>query len=155
MEVIRSSPAVSGLAAVIGELYGTQASPLASPSFVTAYTNALISVLKDPSLGIPGPRSQVPLPAATQWEIVEEVAGDAKPAWETLLSEAAQGTVLHNDDTSMTVLELAERTREEALAAGEPEQHADREGVRTSGIVSRVGAQKVALTTTGQIRLPA
>lgn len=92
----------------------------------------------------------IPLPASTQWELVERRADALTPVQDALMRHAAQGEVLHNDDTSMTVLELAERTREEALAAGEPEQHVDREGVRTTGIVSRVGAQKVALFFTGR-----
>lgn len=36
---------------------------------------------------------------------------------DALMRHAAQGDVVHNDDTSMTVLELGERTRDEALAA--------------------------------------
>ena len=41
----------------------------------------------------------IPLPAATQWEIVEEVAEVIKPAWDELIRQAAQGEVLHNDAT--------------------------------------------------------
>ena len=92
----------------------------------------------------------IPLPASTQWELVERRVDGLTPVQDALTAHAAQGEVMHNDDTSMTVLELAERTREEALAAGEPEQQADREGVRTSGIVSRVGGHKVALFFTGR-----
>lgn len=92
----------------------------------------------------------IPLPASTQWELVERRVDGLMPVQDALVRHAAQGEVLHNDDTSMTVLELAERTREEALAAGEPEQHADREGVRTSGVVSKVGEHKVALFVTGR-----
>jgi transposase len=54
----------------------------------------------------------VPLPAATQWELVAEVARQAKPAYESLLNVAAQGAVLHNDDTDMTVLSLEKENRE-------------------------------------------
>ena len=46
----------------------------------------------------------IPLPAATQWEIVEEAAEVIKPARDELLRQAAQGEVLHNDDTGMRVL---------------------------------------------------
>src|ERR1035437_5011820 len=48
----------------------------------------------------------IPLPAATQWEIVEEEAQVIKPARDELIRQAAQGTVVHNDDTSMRVLRL-------------------------------------------------
>jgi acyl carrier protein len=40
----------------------------------------------------------LPLPAATQWEIVEEAAEVMKPARDELIRQAAQGEVLHNDD---------------------------------------------------------
>jgi len=46
----------------------------------------------------------IPLPAATQWEIVEEAAELIRPARDELIRQAAQGEVLHNDDTSMRVL---------------------------------------------------
>jgi hypothetical protein len=92
----------------------------------------------------------IPLPASVQWELVERRVDGLTVVQDALVRHAAQGDVLHNDDTSMTVLELGERTREEALAAGEPEQWADREGVRTTGIVSRVGGHKVALFFTGR-----
>ena len=65
----------------------------------------------------------IPLPATTQWEIVEEAAEVIKPARDELLRQAAQGEVLHNDDTGMRVLRLARE-------AGD--QHT---GVFTSGIV--------------------
>jgi transposase len=48
----------------------------------------------------------IPLPAATQWEIAEEAAQLIKPARDALIRQAAQGTVIHNDDTSMRVLRL-------------------------------------------------
>ncbi len=41
----------------------------------------------------------IPLPAATQWEIVEEEAEVIQPARDELIRQAAQGEVIHNDDT--------------------------------------------------------
>lgn len=69
----------------------------------------------------------IPLPAATQWEILEETAELIKPARDELSRQAAQGNVLHNDDTSMRVLKLKRPD-------GDP-----RTGVFTSGIVSSGG----------------
>ena len=66
----------------------------------------------------------IPLPAATQWEIVEEAAELIQPARDELIRQAAQGEVLHNDDTSMRVLKLKREPGDE------------RTGVFTSGIVS-------------------
>jgi hypothetical protein len=79
----------------------------------------------------------IPLPAATQWEIVEEAAQLIKPARDELIRQAAQGTVVHNDDTSMRVLMLKRDPSDE------------RTGVFTSGIVSVGEGLKIALYFTG------
>jgi hypothetical protein len=79
----------------------------------------------------------IPLPAATQWEVVEEAAELIKPARDEFIRQAVQGEVVHNDDTSMRVLRL---TRERAD---------ERTGVFTSGIVSTGQGWKIALYFTG------
>jgi transposase len=48
----------------------------------------------------------IPLPVATQCEIVAETAAILQPALQELKRQAAQGEVVHNDDTSMRVLSL-------------------------------------------------
>ena len=80
----------------------------------------------------------IPLPAATQWEIVEEAAELVKPARDELIRQAAQGEVVHNDDTGMKVLKL------------EREPGDERTGVFTSGIVSTGQGWKIALYFTGR-----
>lgn len=72
------------------------------------------------------------LPAATQWEIAEEAAEVIKPARDELLRQAAQGEVLHNDDT-LRVLRLVRE------ASGQ------RTGVFTSGIVATAQGRQIAL----------
>jgi transposase len=79
----------------------------------------------------------IPLPAATQWEIVAEAGEVIKPARDELLRQAAQGEVFHNDDTGMRVLRLVREPADE------------RTGVFTSGIVSRVQGRQIALYFTG------
>lgn len=91
----------------------------------------------------------IPLPASTQWEIVEEVAEGIRPAFEELIRQAAQGELFHNDDTSMKILSLASS----ALARGSPEEGSsspERTGVFTSGIVSTQEGQRAALFFTGR-----
>ncbi len=80
----------------------------------------------------------IPLPAATQWEVVEEAAELLKPARDELIRQAAQGEVVHNDDTSMRVLRLTREPSDE------------RTGVFTSGIVSTGQGWKIALYFTGR-----
>jgi transposase len=80
----------------------------------------------------------IPLPAATQWEIVEEEAEVIKPVRNELIRQAANGEVLHNDDTRMRVLKM------------EREPGDQRTGVFTSGIVSTQAGRQIALYFTGR-----
>jgi transposase len=88
----------------------------------------------------------IPLPATTQWELVREGAEVLAPVHEELLRQAAQGEVVHNDDTTAKVLEL---TREQRVAAAADEQTNPRTGVFTSGIVSTQEGRRIALFFTG------
>ena len=83
----------------------------------------------------------IPLPASTQWDIVEEAAEVIKPARDELIRQAAQGEVLHNDDTSMRVL---------ALRRAIAEEDGERTGIFTSGVVSTAEGRKIALFFTGR-----
>src|ERR1017187_110399 len=80
----------------------------------------------------------IPLPAATQWELVEQTAALLKPAFDRLIWQAAQGEVLHNDDTGMLILQLAREPSDK------------RTGIFTSGIVSLWQDHKIALFFTGR-----
>jgi len=95
---------------------------------------------------------KTPLPDATQWEIVEAVAGVIKPAFEELIRQAAQGEVLYNDDTGAKILELM-RKKPRGDTVGEDsrecEEKEERTGVFTSGIVSTNNGRKIALFFTG------
>jgi transposase len=105
---------------------------------------AMIAQLKYGS-GVPFARLEqlegqlgIPLPATTQWEIVEEHAELIEPALEELIRQAAQGEVVHNDDTGMRVLNLPRPAEDK------------RTGVFTSGIISLSGERKIALYFTGR-----
>ncbi len=85
----------------------------------------------------------VPLPAATQWEVVRDGAKDLMSVYEELVRQAAQGEVLQNDDTPMKILaHLAEN--EERKKEGE------RTGTFTTGIVAQVDKHRIALFFTGR-----
>jgi len=127
-----------------GKVFTAQEPEGVGPEKYDETAAAMIAQLKYGS-GIPFYRLErleeqlgVPLPAATQWEIVEEAAELLKPARDELIRQAAQGEVVHNDDTSMRVLRLAR----------EPSD--DRTGVFTSGIVSTGAGRKIALYFTGR-----
>ena len=85
----------------------------------------------------------VRLPASTQWGCMEESSLALQPAQAALITLAAQGTLIYNDDTSMRVQSLA---KEAGLAA----EGQERTGVFTTGLLSRVeGGHTVALFVTG------
>jgi transposase len=79
----------------------------------------------------------IPLPAATQWELVEPAAGSLKPILDALIRQAAQGSVVHNDDTGMRILKLVRNSDD------------GRTGTFTSGIVSIWREWRIALYFTG------
>lgn len=91
--------------------------------------------------GMPGNRLQrmqqmagVPLPASMQWELVRDAAERGpRDAYEHLLDLAAQGDLVHNDDTTMRVQELTRKVKQ-----GEPllEEDPTRRGVFTTSILS-------------------
>jgi transposase len=89
----------------------------------------------------------IPLPAATQWEIVKAITGVLKPAYQELIRQAAQGEVVHNDDTTMKILAMrpARAPTEECA-----EEKSERTGVFTSGIVSTREGRRIALFFTGR-----
>jgi transposase len=127
-----------------GEVFTAPEPEGVGPEKYDETTAAMIALLKYGS-GMPFYRLEklehllgIPLPASTQWEIAEEAAEVIQAALDELIRQAAQGEVLHNDDTSMRVLRLAR----------EPSD--DRTGVFTSGIVSTKQRQRIALYFTGR-----
>jgi len=136
-----------------GELFTADPPPGVGPEKYDATTGARVALLKDGS-GLPFHRLerlqadlQIPLPASTQWAIVADTARRIRPAWEALIRQAAQGEVLYNDDTHMTVLDLMRP----GSPRGDPEDVSpDRTGVCTSGIGSTRDGHRVALFLTGR-----
>jgi transposase len=90
----------------------------------------------------------VPLPDSTQWDIVEKAAATGpRHAFEEMIRQAAQGEVLHNDDTTARILALTGERRAKAVAAGK--EMPSTKAINTTGIVSLVGETKVVLFLTG------
>jgi hypothetical protein len=74
----------------------------------------------------------IPLPDATQWDIVAKAAPSPRAVFEELIRQAAQAPLLHSDDTPMKVLSLM-KERAKAEAGGvKPVAKA----INTSGIVA-------------------
>src|SRR6266446_574782 len=127
-----------------GQVFTAPAPAEAGSAKYDATAGSMIALLKYGS-GMPFNRLEglqgyleIPLPASTQWDIVQAVAADLAPAFAELIRQAAQGEVLHNDDTTVKILELmGDRARQEALAgaATDASDSDERSGLFTSGVV--------------------
>jgi transposase len=80
-----------------------------------------------------------PLAPSTQWDILDAAAHVLAPVHSEMTKQAAQGSILHNDDTTMKVLSFLNNTDAEST----------RKGIFTSGIVSINQSQPIALFVTG------
>ena len=93
----------------------------------------------------------VPLPASTQWDIVAAAAPELTPASDELIRQAAQGTVVHNDDTTVKILELMHAKEKTASDEEDPSpDSSQRTGTFTSGIVATSAGHRIALFFSGR-----
>lgn len=99
---------------------------------------------------------QIPLPASTQWDIVQAAAETLAPAYTELIRQAAQGQVVYNDDTTARILELMGQRARKNPVDNQPDLHADgsanpnRTGLFTSGVVATRDGVRVALFFSGR-----
>jgi hypothetical protein len=85
----------------------------------------------------------VPLPASTQWELMDQSARQYEVVFDALVKVAATAERLYSDDTTMRVQSLRQPT---APSEGSP----PRTGVFTTGIIAEIGEHKAALFFTGR-----
>jgi len=128
-----------------GDVYTAAAPPEAGDKKYDETAVSMMAVLRYGS-GVPWNRTAaleanfgIPLPAATQCQILTAQAVTLQPALEELKRQAAQSEVVHNDDTSMRVLSLERDT----------DISPERTGVFTSGLVWILQKLRIALYFTG------
>ena len=92
---------------------------------------------------------KVPLPAATQWQIVNDAYPLLMPVFNELVTMAANGQVLHNDDTTARILSLMGKRREKKIKAGTFDKP-ERTGLFTTGIVGKNANRTIALFYSGR-----
>lgn len=80
-----------------------------------------------------------PVATSTQWDILNIAAVGLSPVRDAMLHYAAQGEIIHNDDTTMKVLSL--------LKEKDPES--TRKGIFTTGLVSKYQGHDIAVFLTG------
>ena len=142
-----------------GEVFTAPAPAEAGAKKYDATAGSMIGLLKYGS-GLPFNRLdglqgnlEVPLPASTQWEVVRAVAANLTPAFEELIRQAAQGEVLHNDDTTVKILELMGPDGRQGTLLGAEEDASiaeERTGLYTSGVVALLDGHRVALFFSGR-----
>ena len=133
------------------EVFNTPAPEGVGAAKYDAGAASMIALLKYGS-GVPFYRLEglqqslgIVLPASTQWDIVDQGAKLLKPALEELVRQAAQGEVLHNDDTTAKILARMKPAQENSTPG-----KAQRTGIFTTCIVSRRDARTIALFFTGK-----
>lgn len=114
-----------------------------------ASANALVAVFRY-GMGIPFYRLAtmqqamgVPLPASTQYEMVEMLWTQVTPIYKEMLAQAARWPLFFTDDTSARIMSLL-KDKEQRKAEGE------RVGIFTTGIVARDGDKEIRLFFTGR-----
>ena len=117
-----------------------------------ASVGSIIAVLRYGS-GLPFKRLEmlqknagVPLPDATQWDIVHKMSDSFYPVFDELVRQGAQGRLFYNDDTVMKILELMEENK----AIREDPENKSRTGMFTTGIICVVDRRRIAIFYTGR-----
>ena len=131
-----------------GQLFSAPAPPEAGTSKYDPQVGPMLGYLRFGG-GVPHYRMEkmqadfgVRLAASTQWELMAQTGKALEPAHEALITLAAQGQLIHNDDTTMRVQSLAKETGPEA-------EGQERTGIFTTGLVSQVENHTIALFVTG------
>jgi transposase len=125
-----------------GEVFTAKLPNEAGDTKYDASAGAMVALLKYGS-GLPFNRLEevqeglgIPLPASTQWDVVEKTADRINPVYNELIRQAAQGHVIHNDDTTIKILS----------AVNDKE---GRKGTFTTGMLSVADKRRIALFFTG------
>jgi transposase len=128
-----------------GEMFTPELPPEVGDKKHDASAAAMLALLKY-GCGVPFHRLEKlqanlgqPLPASTQWDMLNAAAVILAPLRDALIQFAAQGELIHNDDTTMKVLSF--------LQQQDPEN--TRKGIYTTGVLSKWQDHQIALFMTG------
>jgi len=129
-----------------GEIFTAPEPPETTDHKYDPTVGAMVPLLKY-GTGVPFHRIEklqqsfgMPLPASTQWEIVDSAATQVCPVYEELLRTAAQAQIIHNDDTSIKILSLI---KQQQL------QDSPRKGMFTTAVVARSEDKTIVCFFTG------
>jgi transposase len=92
---------------------------------------------------------QTPVPSSTQWDVINDNAPTFQPIFDEMAKRAAQGEVVHDDDTYVRILEFMGKRRAELLKNGDLADP-ERTGLFTTAILSVTHDGPIALFYTGR-----
>ena len=92
---------------------------------------------------------QTPIPSSTQWDVINDSAPTFQPVFGEMTRRAAQGEVVHDDDSYMRILALMGKRRAELLLSGDL-PNPERTGLFTTAILSLTAGEPIALFRTGR-----
>ena len=134
---------------ICGRIFTAKLPPEAGEQKYDETASAMLAVLRYGS-GLPLNRIEklqagmgIPLPASTGWDVIEKLADGIHPVYSELIKQAAQGDVIHNDDTSMKVQELLSENLSNS-------KKPSRTGIFTTGMLSIIDNRMIALYFTGR-----
>jgi transposase len=131
-----------------GEIFTAQVPEASGKDKYDETAGAMVALLKY-GTGLPFNRMEklheslgVPLPASTQWEMVEKTADKIHPVYSELIRQAAQGELLHSDDTTMKILANVRKPKGDDETSGK--------GSFTTGVLAVQDERHMALFFTGK-----
>ncbi len=93
---------------------------------------------------------QTPVPTSTQWDLIDAHGELVQPVYDELVHVAAQGEVLHHDDSYVRILEFMGKRRA-ALVANGALPAPERTGLFTTAVVSIIaGVGRIAVLFSGR-----
>ncbi len=92
---------------------------------------------------------QTPIPSSTQWDVLNDSVPTFKPVFDEMTRRAAQGEVVHDDDSHMRILALMGKRRAQLLLSGNL-PNPERTGLFTTAILSITAGEPTALFRTGR-----
>ncbi len=126
-----------------GEIHVPELPPKAGQKKYADSAAAMVALLKY-GCGLPLNRLEKlqghlgqPVSSSTSWDILAAAAITLAPVHDSLVNNAAQGEILYNDDIQMKILSFLK------------EQDTDRNGLFTTGVISKYGDHHIALFMTG------
>ena len=129
-----------------GKIFTAQAPEEAGDDKYDETAGAMVALLKYAG-GLPFNRLEkleeslgIPLPASTQWQIVERTADKIHPVYSELIRQAAQAELLYSDDTTMKILTNLKEADDETSGKGS----------FTTGVLAVRDKRRMALFFTGQ-----